>query len=62
MKKIVEILMRRDGYSENEAWNIVESCKEEMDAAILLGDYNLCVDIIECDLGLEPDYLEYFLM
>ena len=61
MKEIVEILKRRDGISENEAWARVNDCQEEMEGAIMRGNYQECEDIIASYLGLEPDYLDFFL-
>lgn len=62
MKEIVEILMRRDGISENEAWNIVEECREEIHEAIMDdASINVVEDIIADYLGLEPDYIMYFI-
>jgi len=62
MKEIVEILMRRDGISENEAWNIIEECREEIHEAIMDdASINVIEDIIADYLGLEPDYIMYFI-
>lgn len=61
MKKIIKILMRRDGISEVEAENLIEECMEEMNDAIMRGNYQECEDILASYLGLEPDYLDYFL-
>ena len=57
MNKVVNILMKRDGYSREEAIEIVNDCREEMNEAIADGDYDLAEDILACDLGLEPDYI-----
>ena len=61
MKDIVEILMRRDGISQLEAENLVEEFREELWNAAARGSYQECEDIIALYLGLEPDYLIYFL-
>lgn len=62
MEQIVSILMRRDGISENEAWDIVEATQEEVLNAISLGAYyDDIADIIACNLGLEPDFIPIFL-
>ena len=62
MNKIIEILMRRDGISEIEAYNIVEECIAELRDAFRRGtDLNEYEDIIADYLGLEPDYLEYLI-
>jgi hypothetical protein len=57
MNRVVNILMKRDGYSKEEAIEIVNDCREEMNEAIAHGDYDLAEDILAGDLGLEPDYI-----
>lgn len=57
MKEIINILMRRDGISENEARNLVEECREEIETAIAGGRYMEAEDIFMEYLQLEPDYL-----
>lgn len=61
MREIIEILMKRDGISVNEAENLIEDCSEEMESAIMRGNYQECEDILASYLGLEPDYLDAFL-
>lgn len=58
MREIINILMRRDGISENEAYNLLDDCMEELQDAIMQGNYIDAEDIIASYLGLEPDYLE----
>lgn len=63
MNEIVEILMRRDGISENEAWNCVEECQNEINDIIMWGGtLDQIEDAIADYLGLEPDYLDCFLV
>ena len=57
MEQIIRILMRRDGYTRDEAREIVEETLAEVHEAIGLGDYTLAEDIFTGDLGLEIDYL-----
>ena len=57
MNRVVSILMKRDGYSKDEAIEIINDCREEINEAIADGDYDLAEDILACDLGLEPDYI-----
>ena len=61
MNEIVEILMRRDGITQNEAENLVEECREEVLDAAVRGNYQECEDIVASYLDLEPDYLMYLL-
>ena len=63
MKEIVNILMRRDGISENEAWDIVYETQNEISAAMAdEASYDEIADIIASNLSLEPDYMDVFLM
>ena len=63
MKEIVKILMRRDGITEEEAWELIGQCQEEIDILVHSDNVNIndVEDAIACWLGLEPDYLIYFL-
>ena len=62
VKEIVGILMKRDGITENEAWNTVEQCQEELrDIISDGGSYEAACDCIADWLGLEPDYLDYLI-
>lgn len=67
-KELIAMIARRDGISLEEAQEAVEECAEEI--ATLLEDphyhnpmelYELSVDILADNLGLEPDYLEIVL-
>lgn len=62
MEELVKLLMRRDGISENEAYNLIEGCQQEIQETIEFGaNLELIEDIIMDWLGLEPDYLELLL-
>lgn len=64
MEEIIQILMRRDHLSREEALDLYDECQE----AILetLTENRCSIDdleeILEDYLGLEPDYLMEFLM
>ena len=63
MREIIEILMRRDGISRLEAENIVEECQNEIYEAMAdNASYDDIADIIADFLGLEPDYMDCFMM
>ena len=63
MNKIINILMRRDGLSYEEAKNLFFETQEEIDIALREGRSLEDVEyIIEDYLGLEPDYVIYFIM
>lgn len=56
---IVEILMRRDGLSESEAWDLfddaVEALKQYLEEKDIESAENICQEFF----SLEPDYLDY---
>ena len=54
-KRIVDILVARDGISEDEAVERVQEVKELLYGAEY--SLNLCENILANELGLEPDYL-----
>ena len=56
MNKIVEILMERDGITEEDARALIEETRDE----IMCNPEN-ADEIIQDYLGLEPDYLDYIL-
>jgi C4-type Zn-finger protein len=61
-ESIIEILMRRDGDTKDEARRRVKECREMVMNA--LDDEQGLTDIeeiIKDELGLEPDYLEELL-
>lgn len=61
MNKIIEILMERDNLSKEDACSEIKATWEEIQDAIIEGDSDQCEDILMSNLGLEPDYLPYFL-
>lgn len=61
MNEIIQILMRRDGITENEAIEMINNCQEEIDyIASHDGTYDEVEEALRYWLGLEPDYLMYF--
>ena len=56
MNKIVEILMERDGITEEDARALIKETRDE----IMCNPEN-ADEIIQDYLGLEPDYLDYIL-
>lgn len=54
---LVELLMRRDHISHEEAVEMLFTCREDINRAVEEGRYTEVDDIIMDDLGLEPDYL-----
>lgn len=56
MNKIVEILMERDGITEEDARALIEETRDE-----IMWNPENADEIIQDYLGLEPDYLDYIL-
>lgn len=61
MNEIIKILMKRDNLSREGACSEIKTTWEEIQDAIIEGDSDQCEDILMSNLGLEPDYLPYFL-
>lgn len=58
MNEIVNILMRRDGMTRNEALDLIEECMRKLKYC---DDIFVAENIVEEYLGLEPDYLDILL-
>jgi len=55
---VAQILVTRDGIKMDEALARVNECSRRLnDEAVASGDYELAIDIIAEELGLEPDYM-----
>lgn len=53
---LIDVLMRRDGISKEEAQSLIDEASEEMYRR--LGEGEIPVDICEEWFGLEQDYIE----
>ena len=63
LKELAKMIAKRDNISLNEAHIIVEDTAMELNAAIASGDsYDEVMDILQYNLGLEPDYIDLFIM
>ena len=58
VEDIINLISRRDNISYLEAINIVNECMEEMEEAIIHGNWQEAEDLVASYLGLEPDYLD----
>ena len=58
MKSIKEVLMERDGMSEQDAIDLINEAKEQFSVYVQEGDLVMAEDICEEFFGLEPDYLD----
>ena len=57
-KDVVNILMKRDNISEEDALAILAACRSELNSALSRGvEWEVCEDIIQNHLGLEMDYI-----
>lgn len=59
MKTLIEMLVKRDGMSREEAKELIRETRAEMYEALESGDYCEAEEIFCGNLGLEPDYLIY---
>ena len=57
MDSITEVLMHRDGLSEEDAKREVDDFKADIEDSIMSGNLEDIEDALMYDLGLEPDYL-----
>jgi len=57
MDSITQVLMRRDGLSEEDAKREVEDFRANIEDSIMSGNLEDIEDALMNDLGLEPDYL-----
>lgn len=63
LKELAKLISKRDNISLNEAHIIVEDTAMEINTAIARGDsYDEVMDILQYNLGLEPDYIDLFIM
>ena len=62
MKSVKQILMDRDNMTAEEAKELIEEVREEIQIAASNGDYELVEDIMYGDLGLEMDYIFEFVL
>lgn len=58
---IINLIARRDNISVLEATNLVSECMEEMEDAIMRGNWLEAEDILASYLSLEPDFLSILL-
>lgn len=61
MNEIIELLMKRDGMNRTEAMNAYDECKSEIYDAFNGTSILDPEEILADELGLEPDYLIYFM-
>ena len=57
MKSIKQVLISRDGLSEQEADKLISEAAEQMHRYLIQGDLDSAYHICQEYFGLEPDYL-----
>ena len=57
VKRVVNILMSRDGLSKEDAIEEIKIFREDAQEAIDNGDFDEVEEMLMNDLGLEPDYI-----
>lgn len=62
MSRIVDILMKRDGVTREEARNTLQETREMINDAIASGNFDEVEDIVYSELGLEMDYIDELIM
>ena len=58
MKKFIEVLMERDGMTEDEAKSEARRAKKELRELVEEGDYLAAEEYMQEEFGLEPDYMD----
>lgn len=62
MSRIIDILMKRDGVTKEEARNTLQETREMINDAIASGNFDEVEDIMYSELGLEMDYIDELIM
>jgi hypothetical protein len=61
MESVKEVLMRRDEMSSDDADDLIEEFKVELNRCVEEGSLEEAYELIGDYFGLEPDYLDEFL-
>ena len=59
--ELVNVLMKRDGMTKEQAIQEIEEAREAMYECIEDGDYEGAEDILSDFFGLEPDYIDFLI-
>lgn len=64
METVKEVLMKRDNLSPEEADEVIKEFMEDLDGLVHLnsGTYDQACELVQEYFGLEPEYLEEFLI
>lgn len=58
---LARLLQRRDNITQEDALTMIEDFQQAVDDALDRNDYHGLDDLIQDELGLEPDYLILFI-
>lgn len=61
-EELAMMIAKRDGITYRDALAAVRDTAAEMELAFMNGSIDEAEDILRMDLGLEPDYLDVFIM
>ena len=61
LEELAQMIANRDGISFIDAMTAVRDAAADMEHAFYNGRLDEAEDILRCDLGLEPDYLDLFI-
>jgi len=61
MERVLKILMERDDMSREDAMDLIDNFKRDLEYTIVTGDLEECEELLSLHFGLEPDYLIDFL-
>jgi hypothetical protein len=61
LEELATMLAKRDGISYEEELAMIRDVAAEMEQAFYDGSLDEAEDILRCELGLEPDYLDLFI-
>lgn len=62
LEELAKMISKRDSISYSEALAAIRDVAAEMELAFMNGDLDGAEDILRMDLGLEPDYLDLFIL
>lgn len=61
LEELATMISKRDNISFDEAYTAIRDTAVDMEHAFYNGSLDEAEDILRCDLGLEPDYLDLFI-
>lgn len=62
LEELAEMLSRRDGIPYEDELAAIRDAAADMEYAFYNGNLDLAEEILRQDLGLEPDYLDIFIL